>query len=530
MSLSHRCAALEAMRAAILIVGIAFALCVNTVAAAQSREIRVVAVHGTVHVTMAGVVTPLSADAILYLPAEIRTGADGAVELRQGATTIAAAANTELLIPESAAEDGLLERVVQISGNAFYNVSKREKSKLRVETPHLVAIVKGTQFNVAAHSDSATIALYEGRLEIQAADGSGIIDLYPGEIAIRRSDEIGVRVLRTNAAAAREGYGSTVASNVAASSESATSAAGTTSIASEGRAATPERADPAADIAQTSIVGTDVTAPMDALVSTSPDGSLLDVNVGDIAGVGKSIGIETGIDTSLVATDFGAALDIGGANISADVGTDSSLVATDLGTSIDIAGGGANLGIDAGIDVGSVGADLGAGVDIGGSGANISVDAGIDTGPVATDLGAGVDIGGSAANISADAGIDAGPISTDLGTAVDVGDSGAQVSVDAAVGAGPALVDAGVNVGTDQLDASVDVGAGTDGVAADVGVQDGGVGVDAQLGDAVDIGVGLGGEDGGLDVDVEIGDNDDENLVDTVEDVLGGLLNRRRRE
>ena len=37
--------------------------------------------------------------------------------------------------------------------------------KLRVETPYLVAVIKGTQFNVAVTGDTSTISLHEGVLE-----------------------------------------------------------------------------------------------------------------------------------------------------------------------------------------------------------------------------------------------------------------------------------------------------------------------------------------------------------------------------
>src|SRR5918995_5245450 len=63
-----------------------------TAAATASRgDVVVATVHGTVSATMAGMTVPLSAGAILQLPATVRTGADGAVELRQGTSTFAAA-------------------------------------------------------------------------------------------------------------------------------------------------------------------------------------------------------------------------------------------------------------------------------------------------------------------------------------------------------------------------------------------------------------------------------------------------------
>ena len=175
-------------------------LSVTAAATASRGDIVVVTVHGTVTATMAGMTVPLSAGAILQLPATVRTGADGAVELRQANSTFAAAGNTELEIPQSAAEDGLVERIIQIRGNAFYSIGKRTGTRLRVEAPYLVAVIKGTQFNVAAQEDSTTIALFEGHLEVRASDESDVVDLDAGEIAIRRRNDVSISVLRLNAA------------------------------------------------------------------------------------------------------------------------------------------------------------------------------------------------------------------------------------------------------------------------------------------------------------------------------------------
>ena len=102
--------------------------------------------------------------------------------------------------PQSAAQDGLVERIIQIRGNAFYSIGKRTGTRLRVEAPYLVAVIKGTQFNVAAQEDSTTIALFEGHLEVRASDDSDVVDLNAGEIAIRRRNDVSISVLRMNAA------------------------------------------------------------------------------------------------------------------------------------------------------------------------------------------------------------------------------------------------------------------------------------------------------------------------------------------
>ena len=88
---------------------------------------------------------------------------------------------------------------MQPRGNAFYDIGKREGRKLRVETPYLVGVVKGTQFNVAAQDDSTTISLFEGLLEVRASDDSDVVDLKAGEIATRKRGDKSISVMKMDA-------------------------------------------------------------------------------------------------------------------------------------------------------------------------------------------------------------------------------------------------------------------------------------------------------------------------------------------
>ena len=109
---------------------------------------------------------------MLELPATLRTGRDGAIELKQGATTVSVGPETLLEFPALEKRGAPIDRIVQPRGNAFYNIGKREGRKLRVETPYLVGVIKGTQFNVAAQDERTTISLFEGLLEVRASDDS----------------------------------------------------------------------------------------------------------------------------------------------------------------------------------------------------------------------------------------------------------------------------------------------------------------------------------------------------------------------
>ena len=127
-------------------------------------RVTVTAVAGVVDVTMAGNTVAVSSNSTVLLPARIVAGHDGNVGLTQAGTNINVANDTDVEIPAEAVDGDLIARLVQHRGNVFYDVAPRDVGKLRVETPLLVAVIKGTQFNVAVQQDSTTISLFEGRL------------------------------------------------------------------------------------------------------------------------------------------------------------------------------------------------------------------------------------------------------------------------------------------------------------------------------------------------------------------------------
>jgi hypothetical protein len=372
---------------------------------ASRGEIVVVTVHGTVNATMAGMTVPLSAGAILQLPATVRTAADGAVELRQGNSTFAAAGNTELEIPQSAAEDGLVERIVQIRGNAFYSIGKRTGTRLRVEAPYLVAVIKGTQFNVAAQEDSTTIALFEGHLEVRASDESDVVDLNAGEIAIRRRNDVSISVLRLNAAARDARRNQELAARPQADSPGSTSdavAARNDDTASRPRVDTTLPTDGATRRDDVSVAPptereriVDALPPATELAAKTavavdlPAGNV-DVNTGVAAAVGEVVTADVGaganvdipagaasVDVGASATvaagetpvaDVGAAAGVDVPTGTVDVGADTSVAGTDVGASVGVDAGSGNVGADVAVGDVDVGVNAGSGgleVDLG---------------------------------------------------------------------------------------------------------------------------------------------------------------------
>src|SRR5688572_29932613 len=167
----------------------------NSADEADDSRIAVTAVGGDVDFTMAGSLVSVAPNTTVLLPARIVTGHDGNVALTQAGTRINVANDTDVEIPAEAVDGNLVARLVQHSGNVFYDVAPRDLGKLRVETPFLVAVIKGTQFNVAVEQDRTTISLFEGSLDIRMPDDTGIVELNAGEIAIRSLIDDSIRII-----------------------------------------------------------------------------------------------------------------------------------------------------------------------------------------------------------------------------------------------------------------------------------------------------------------------------------------------
>jgi len=375
----------------------------NAVRDVDPSRISVTEVAGEVDFTMAGNAASVTPNTTVLLPARIVTGHDGNVGLTQAGTNVSVASDTDVEIPAEAVDGNLIARMVQRRGNVFYDVAPRDLGKLRVETPLLVAVIKGTQFNVAVQPDSTTISLFEGRLEIRTPDNSDVVQLNAGEIAIRSLIDDEIRVVGMN----------------------------------DARAPAPRPARDAVAAAAALTAPTDTTVVVRLAPPT--DGLVATVDTRDASVVAKPMIDVTGVETvtrqpvTAVLSVDSDAVDIG-----LDTKVDLGAAAVDVGlnTGVDLGTGSVDVGLDAGVDLGAGTVDLGLDTALDLGGAPI-VDAGVD---------AALDLGGSL-----DVGVDAG---VDLGSVVDT-------SVDAGVTLDPGTLDVGLDVGLD-LGGVLDVGVGLD--------------------------------------------------------------------
>jgi len=490
--------------------------------ALDSGDILVVSSKGEVHITMNGAERTVRAGGVLELPASVRTGRDGNVELRQGATTVSVGPETLLEFPALEKRGAPIDRIVQPRGNAFYNIGKREGRKLRVETPYLVGVIKGTQFNVAAQDEATTISLFEGLLEVRATDDSDVVDLKAGEIASRKRGDKSISIIKMDA-----GKAPPTSSRPSSGSGSNSGAPGP---------AVPR--DPPGNQGSESLANDrgpiNVRPNVDLNTDVRIGGSSVDTGVAATVSVGQ--GLET--TTSVV---------VNAASTGVNVGTDTSV---SLGNTVDVATSAAvNLGpagagvvTNIGVDAGPVTADVGAtaAVDAAAGTVDVTTTVDVDAGPVTADIGTStsVDLGAGTIDTSASTSIDAGPLTTDVaaGAAVDL--TSATVDTTIGVGVDTPVVDvdlgatAAVDLTSPTVDTAVDVGVGTPVVDVDLGAT---AVVDVGAG-TIDLGVDVAGAD--IDLGVGVADTVDaivpvvETVTDTVVDVgglLDGLLRRPGR-
>lgn len=483
--------------------------------ALDTGDIVIVGLKGEVHVTMKGAERAVKAGSVLELPATVQTGRDGAIDLRQGETSVSVGPDTLLEFPALEKAGGPIDRIVQPRGNAFYSIGKRGPRKLRVETPYLVGVVKGTQFNVSAQDTKTTISLFEGLLEIRASDDSSAVDIKAGEIATRSLTDTSIGVLEMEPGKAVPPPRAPQISRSEAGKLPAEAAPHAPSVARSAAASgTPESGESPNSTGSSSeqiLVGpvSDITASVLPAVDVQRE-------------VEVEPELRGGVDVVAAASP-----DVADA---VSVPIDMSYSGIDVAPAISVVEGAATPVIN----VGSV--------DVGGGAAitppvvvephvNVDVDLGGTTG-IADTVTAAIDVGiGSGPPGGPPGGGEGTGVVLDLGgdhaaTQVDVG------VVNAAADVTPGNVDLGVSLG--NTDVNVDLGLGDDGEQGGKGPGNGNAygngngnayGNDNGNGNANGYGNGAGSDDSGTPGNSGKGHVVDD-VVDTVDDALKGLLRK----
>src|SRR5262245_42688897 len=138
---------------------------------------------GEVWVASSGVQPASLTDQATLKPGDqIRTGRNGRVLLVRGQETILVAPNSAIMIPAEQ-KDAASTTILQQAGAIQLQVDKRPERNFEVETPYLVAAVKGTEFKVTVSQGSASVDVSHGSVEVADFKSGQIALVMPGQSA-----------------------------------------------------------------------------------------------------------------------------------------------------------------------------------------------------------------------------------------------------------------------------------------------------------------------------------------------------------
>lgn len=113
--------------------------------------------------------------------AQLKTGADGRVDLSRGKDHFSLGANTSVEIRDSGSD--LMTSVIQSAGVVSVDVERRNVQHFSVQTPFLAAVVKGTKFTVISDASGSHVAVDRGVVQVQDSSNDLVADVHPGQEA-----------------------------------------------------------------------------------------------------------------------------------------------------------------------------------------------------------------------------------------------------------------------------------------------------------------------------------------------------------
>jgi hypothetical protein len=159
----------------------------------------------------------------------VRTDDSGRIELTNGIDQIRLSPSSEIELPMQRDGDPVT-RVIHWVGTAFFHVGKRPGPQFEVDTPYIVAIVKGTKFTTTVSDAGAAVKVSEGVVGVSATAGGNSIDVTAGgsaSVSAAHSDTVTPGGPSGDAApAGNRGKGSTLVDTSAPSTGGAVGSAG----------------------------------------------------------------------------------------------------------------------------------------------------------------------------------------------------------------------------------------------------------------------------------------------------------------
>jgi hypothetical protein len=146
--------------------------------------------------------SPLRKGLVLNKGDTVRTGANGKVLLVRDAQSVFIGPYSIATIAPSPTP-GMQTTVLLHKGQVDLAVRTKARPHFSVETPYLVAVVKGTKFRVTSSSSRSEVTVSEGRVRVIALRTGKFVDLEAGQRAL--VDRSGALMLGGKSAASESG-------------------------------------------------------------------------------------------------------------------------------------------------------------------------------------------------------------------------------------------------------------------------------------------------------------------------------------
>ena len=163
---------------------------------------RVARASGDVWKLSSGAPAKVSLGAVLATGESVRTGANGRLLLARGTETMLLGANTAIEIsPEI--HPGMTT-ILQQAGSLALEIDHKNEPHFEVETPYLVAAVKGTRFRVKVEPKGAQVDVTRGLVQVASLKSGQAVGVAPGQHANVGADAMRVALVGPGPHAAME--------------------------------------------------------------------------------------------------------------------------------------------------------------------------------------------------------------------------------------------------------------------------------------------------------------------------------------
>ncbi|WP_162916339.1 FecR family protein [Cohaesibacter haloalkalitolerans] len=143
---------------------------------------KVLQLSGVAHVEATGA-EPVAVESgqILLAGQTLKTGPRTRLMLSNGKQHIQVSSNTTLSLPPEEETKPDMTIVRQTRGTITLSIDKQKSQHFKVQTPYLVAVVKGTEFTVSIDDEWAKVRVHEGVVEVKNQVEDEAFDVKAGE-------------------------------------------------------------------------------------------------------------------------------------------------------------------------------------------------------------------------------------------------------------------------------------------------------------------------------------------------------------